>query len=88
MFLLQKMIRHKIAAALLIISAILFATFVLLIEKVGGMGIKLGLFAVIATGALFLYLYWQRLSKTRRWILLILFIVPSLAVLLGSFFKS
>lgn len=80
--------KNKIAALLLIISAIIFIFFVLFIEKVSDLGVALGSFAIVATGALFSYLYWHRYSKAKRWLLLLLFIVPSIALLLRSFLKA
>ena len=81
------MIVNKIAALLLVIGAILFIAIVLFIEKISVTGLNVGAFAIVGTGALFLYLYGQRFSKTKRWLLLFLYIVPALVVLLINFLK-
>ena len=72
----------KIAALLLVTGAIIFISIVLFIDQMPDSMLAVGTFSIVATGALFLYLYGQRFSKTKRWMLLVFYIVPALTILL------
>lgn len=78
------MAKNKIAALLLILFSVVFILLVLFVEKVSDTVLQVASFTVLATGGLFLYLYWQQFSKVKRRVLLLFFLLPALLLFLRS----
>ena len=76
--------KNKVAAILLVLCSPFYVLLILGIEKISSTALLAGSLLMVLMASLILFLFLPQMPKQKRILLLLLFIIPSLAIIIMS----